>query len=106
MGPFAMSRSSLATTLRRSVIGMAPRALCEASDLDAVIQRLVEPNERLAFAIVEIDRVFDCGGVVAFAHQRALGVLEGGGDFQIVPDPQKDRTRIVGQAVNQVRPEG
>ena len=57
--------------------------------MNAVIERLIEANECLTFTIVEIKCVVDRDRVVAFAHQRALGVLEGGGHGQIVPDAQK-----------------
>src|SRR4029077_12252113 len=73
--------------------------------MDAVLQRMVEPNECLANTIVEVDGVSNGGRVVAFAHQRAFGVLEGGGDVQAVADTQEYRTRVIGQTVDQVRPE-
>ena len=47
----------------------------------------------MPFAIVDIEGVCDGSRIEAVAHQRGLGVLEGGRDFQIVPDAEEDRPR-------------
>ena len=38
-------------------------------------------------------------------HKGILRVLEGGGHLHLAPDAQEQRTRVAGQAVDQVDPE-
>ena len=65
----------------------------------------LEPNERSSFTMIEIDEVIGCHRIVPLAHEDVLRVFKGGSDFYVLADAQKQRMRVIGQAVDQVCPE-
>src|SRR5215471_2768775 len=77
----------------------------DLAGLDTVVKRLVEPNERFTFRVIEIDSVGGGDWIVTLVDQSVLSMLESTGDFHLVPDAQEHRTCAFGQAADQVCPE-
>src|SRR3989442_4089375 len=94
------SRSTPATRRRPPA-----RSETDPACLDALVGSLVEPNERVALRVGEVDGVGGGRGIVALAHEFGLRVFERGGHFDLAPDAQEERARVVGQALEQARPE-
>src|SRR5205809_5899938 len=86
--------------------GRPCRSPTDPAALDAVVCGLVEPDERMAVRVVEVDGVVGAGRVVALADGLALGVLEGGRRVHRAPYAQGERARVVGQTAHEVGTEG
>ena len=67
------------------------------------MERGIERHEGLPRRIVEIERVLRRRGIVAFARQLVLLVLEGRGDLDAVLDAQKQRPRVGRQSARKMR---
>ena len=72
--------------------------------MNAVIERFVEPDERVQFRMVEVDGVSDESRIVAIEYKIAFPVLESLGDWQFVPDAQKKRPCVMGQTGEEAPP--
>src|SRR5579864_6444917 len=77
----------------------------DLAGVDSIVERLVEPNERLALRIVEVDDVRGRDGIVPLANKIRLRVLEGGGHCDLAPQAHQERACVLGQLVDQVCPE-
>src|SRR2546422_1657969 len=82
------------------------RSPTDPAALDAVVGGLVEPDERMAVRVVDVDGVVGAGRVVALADELALRVLEGGRHVHRAPDAQEEGARVVGQTADKVSTEG
>src|SRR5882672_4085462 len=103
--PFPATATRLFIIPPRSSNIPQSQSQAELAGLDALIERLVEPYECLAFGIVKVEEVGGGRRIVALAHEFMLRVLEGGGQFHPAAETQEQRTRVRGQARDQVRPE-
>src|SRR2546428_14187112 len=86
--------------------GRPCRLPTDPAALDAVVCRLVEPDERMAVRVVEVDGVVGAGRVVALADGLAPGVLEAGRHVHRAPDAPEERVPVVGQAAHALATEG
>src|SRR5437762_13737806 len=82
--------------------GRPCRSPTDPAALDAVVCGLVEPDERMAVRVVEVDGVVGAGRVVALADQLVLGVFEGRRHVHRAPDAQEERARVVGMTAAEV----
>src|SRR5438309_4187663 len=73
--------------------------------LDSEISVLIEPNECAAARIIDIDGVADDGGVIAFLREALALWLERRRRLDLVTNTQKQRTGVVGQALDEAPPE-
>ena len=75
------------------------------ASFDALVERLIEVDERPLFGVIEIYGIRRCSKIVTLADQIGLCGLEGGGQFHLIADPQEYRLRVFGQPAGEVRPQ-
>ena len=79
----SLYRLDWAKTMRFAASGM------QETQLDAIVHSTFEPDKRVALGAVEIDGIGSRREIVSLAHQVSLFVLECGGQFHLIADPQE-----------------
>src|SRR5436853_2769242 len=96
----AMVSGFMSFTPRR---GAAPSSEPELPGLDAVVERLVDSDERALLAVVHVDGVLGDRGIEALTDERVLRVLQRGRHGQLAPQPEEQRPRVRRQSRAEVR---